>query len=134
MEHGYIDEGEWHARQARYDEALRAAFQWWYDYSNSMVEQYPDAKVPNDVLLDLYARYKQATVGDVVERKIGFFDLRNKAKQAAWTAMRGIDPRRAMEMYVVRLYDYDTAERARLGWPPLVDAPVPWWRQPPLAQ
>lgn len=40
-------------------------------------------------LLDLYALFKQATVGDNKESKPGMFQLKGKAKHEAWLAKKG---------------------------------------------
>lgn len=45
---------------------------------------------PNqDELLNLYAWYKQVTVGDVNTERPGFFDLEGKAKWDAWSKVKG---------------------------------------------
>jgi all-trans-retinol dehydrogenase (NAD+) len=54
----------------------------------------------NDVLLQLYALYKQATEGDVTGRRPGFTDFRGRAKYDAWAGVRGTSQEEAMEAYV----------------------------------
>ncbi len=43
----------------------------------------------NDILLNLYALYKQATEGDVRGKKPGVFDLKGRKKFEAWEALKG---------------------------------------------
>lgn len=43
----------------------------------------------NDELLEVYALYKQATVGDNTTAKPGMFDLKGKAKWSAWDGKKG---------------------------------------------
>lgn len=54
----------------------------------------------NDVLLALYALFKQATVGDVVGTRPGMLDLRGRAKFDAWAQRRGTAPDAAMTAYI----------------------------------
>lgn len=44
----------------------------------------------NDELLKLYALFKQGTVGDNTTDKPGMFDLKGKAKWAAWDEKKGM--------------------------------------------
>lgn len=43
----------------------------------------------NDELLELYALYKQGTVGDNTTAKPGIFDMKGKAKWTAWDGKKG---------------------------------------------
>lgn len=54
----------------------------------------------NDTLLDLYALYKQATVGDADGKRPGFADLIGRAKYDAWAAIKGASREEAMQRYV----------------------------------
>lgn len=55
----------------------------------------------NDVLLQLYSLFKQATEGDVnIEKPTNFFDLAGIAKYNAWEALKGIDKEAAMQQYI----------------------------------
>ena len=64
--------------------------------SKSLAEK-PD----NDVLLQLYALYKQSTGGDVSgEAPTNPFDFVNKAKYEAWSSLKGKSSAEAMEQYV----------------------------------
>ncbi len=54
----------------------------------------------NDELLDLYALYKQATVGDATGKRPGMLDLKGRAKFDAWEGRKGTSKDKAMEAYV----------------------------------
>lgn len=54
----------------------------------------------NDVLLQLYALYKQATEGDVAGKRPGFTDMVGRAKYDAWAGFKGITSDDAMTRYV----------------------------------
>ena len=55
---------------------------------------------PNDVLLELYGLYKQATQGDVAGDRPGGFDFRGGAKYDAWARNRGMPADEAKQAYV----------------------------------
>ena len=58
-------------------------------------------KPGNDILLQLYSLYKQATEGDVnTEAPANMFDFVNKAKHDAWSSLRGKSPDDAMQEYI----------------------------------
>ena len=57
-------------------------------------------KKPDKEKLDLYALFKQSTVGDVNIPKPGMFALKDKAKWEAWTGKKGMTKEKAMEEYV----------------------------------
>lgn len=54
----------------------------------------------NATLLQLYALYKQATVGDNTEKKPGFSDMVGRAKWDAWNGLKGTASEAAMQSYV----------------------------------
>ncbi len=54
----------------------------------------------NDVLLKLYALYKQATAGDVSGRRPGFTDFAGRAKYDAWKKLKGTSQEEAMQAYI----------------------------------
>ncbi len=60
------------------------------------LEKRPD----NEVLLRLYALYKQGADGDVSGAKPGFFDFVGTAKYEAWEKLRGMSADEAMKKYV----------------------------------
>lgn len=59
------------------------------------------AKRPNnDVLLELYGLFKQATEGDVSGKRPGMLDLRGRAKWDAWASRKGMSADKARDAYV----------------------------------
>ncbi|XP_065203680.1 acyl-CoA-binding protein homolog 1-like isoform X2 [Planococcus citri] len=54
----------------------------------------------NEELLELYALFKQATVGDVNTDRPGIFDLKGKAKWDAWNGKKDTPSDKAKEEYV----------------------------------
>ncbi len=58
-------------------------------------------KPGNDILLQLYALYKQSTEGDVnIEAPANPFDFVAKAKYNAWDELRGKSKEVAMQGYI----------------------------------
>ena len=58
-------------------------------------------KPSNEVLLQLYSLYKQATSGDVnTEPPSNTFDFVNKAKYDAWAGLKGKSKETAMQEYI----------------------------------
>jgi diazepam-binding inhibitor (GABA receptor modulator, acyl-CoA-binding protein) len=57
-------------------------------------------KPANDVLLKLYALYKQATEGDVQGERPGGFDFKGAAKYDAWEKLKGKDSETAKQEYI----------------------------------
>jgi len=58
-------------------------------------------KPSNDVMLKLYAFYKQATEGDInIEEPANAFDFVAKAKYNAWAEIKGTPKESAMQDYV----------------------------------
>ncbi|MFZ5895713.1 MAG: acyl-CoA-binding protein [Myxococcota bacterium] len=53
-----------------------------------------------DELLELYALYKQATLGDVQGDRPGMLDFKGRAKYDAWAARKSTPPEAAMTAYV----------------------------------
>ncbi|HET9932277.1 MAG TPA: acyl-CoA-binding protein [Polyangiaceae bacterium] len=53
-----------------------------------------------DELLELYALYKQATVGDVQGERPGMLDFKGRAKYDAWAARKSTSSEQAMTGYV----------------------------------
>lgn len=54
----------------------------------------------NSTLLKLYGLYKQATAGDVTEKKPGFSDMVGRAKWDAWNGLKGRSSDEAMQQYI----------------------------------
>jgi acyl-CoA-binding protein len=57
-------------------------------------------KLPQDVMLRLYAYYKQATFGTFEHSKISTKDLRNAFKTNAWMQISHLSPEEAKELYI----------------------------------
>ncbi|CAG12825.1 unnamed protein product, partial [Tetraodon nigroviridis] len=54
----------------------------------------------NTELGELYALYKQATVGDVNVDRPGMLDFKGRAKWDAWNTKKGVSKEEAMTAYV----------------------------------
>lgn len=74
---------------------VHAAFEAAVLNSKNLVER-PD----NATLLKIYALYKQATTGDVADKKPGFSDMVGRAKWDAWNGLKGTSREDAMQQYV----------------------------------
>lgn len=61
--------------------------------------------VPSDNdLLELYALFKQGTVGDAdPSKKPGMFDLKGKAKFEAWSGKKGVSKDDAQKAYIAKV-------------------------------
>jgi diazepam-binding inhibitor (GABA receptor modulator, acyl-CoA-binding protein) len=64
--------------------------------NSKKLSQRPD----NATLLKIYGLYKQATLGDVTEKKPGFGDMIGRAKWDAWNACKGTSGDDARQQYV----------------------------------
>jgi acyl-CoA-binding protein len=71
-------------------------------FENAMAKSKTLSEKPsNEILLQLYSLYKQATSGDVnTEPPSNPFDFVNKAKHDAWAALKGKSKETAMQEYV----------------------------------
>ena len=75
---------------------------------SDLAQQFADAQAKikpvtglgNDVLLDLYALYKQATSGDVSGSRPGMLDVKGRAKYDAWAKRKGLTKDAAMQQYI----------------------------------
>jgi acyl-CoA-binding protein len=54
----------------------------------------------NDVLLKLYALYKQGSEGDNTGKRPGFTDMVGRAKFDAWAELKGTEQKVAMQQYI----------------------------------
>ncbi|XOZ32454.1 acyl-CoA-binding protein [Halomonadaceae bacterium KBTZ08] len=59
-----------------------------------------DFEPSNDLKLQFYALYKQATEGDVKGKKPGLLDQVGRAKYNAWEKVKGTSSEDAMQQYV----------------------------------
>ncbi|KAK2839375.1 hypothetical protein Q5P01_013115 [Channa striata] len=58
------------------------------------------AKPTEDEMLQVYALFKQATVGDVNTARPGMFDFTGKAKWDAWEKLKGKGKEDSMNEYI----------------------------------
>lgn len=54
----------------------------------------------NDVLLKLYALYKQGSAGDVSGKRPGMTNFKGRAKFDAWASLKGTSAEEAQRQYV----------------------------------
>lgn len=59
-----------------------------------------------DVLLELYAFYKQGTAGDCNTSKPGIFNIQSRAKWNAWNDLRGMTKEQARIKYVEKILSH----------------------------
>ncbi|KAK7086122.1 hypothetical protein SK128_026384 [Halocaridina rubra] len=61
------------------------------------------SKRPNDdEMLEIYALFKQGTVGDCNTDRPGMMDFKGKAKWDAWNGKKGMTKDAAMEAYITK--------------------------------
>jgi len=60
----------------------------------------PVTGLGSDVMLDLYALYKQSTSGDVSGDRPGMLDVKGRAKYDAWAKKKGMSKDAAMQAYI----------------------------------
>ena len=71
------------------------------DFEQAALKVKSLAERPDDqTMLQLYALYKQGSVGDVQGAKPGFFDFVGTAKYEAWEALKGTSLEEAQQRYV----------------------------------
>ena len=66
--------------------------------------QHLPTRPDNDTLLQIYALYKQATVGDATGARPGFTDFVGRAKYDAWAKLKGTAKDQAMHDYIVLIH------------------------------
>jgi len=62
-----------------------------------------DFKPSNEMKLEFYALYKQATEGDVSGKRPGMMDFVGRAKYDAWEKLKGMSGEEAMQQYINKL-------------------------------
>ncbi len=62
-----------------------------------------DFRPSNDLKLEFYGLYKQATEGDVSGKRPGMMDFVGRAKYDAWAELKGTTSDEAMQRYIDRL-------------------------------
>ena len=77
--------------------------------SDELAEKFAEAQArvktlttapPNEQLLELYALYKQGSLGDVQGERPGRLKFRDRAKYDAWAGKRGMAQAEAQQAYV----------------------------------
>lgn len=64
-----------------------------------------DFKPSNELKLEMYALFKQATEGDVNGKKPGLTDFVGRMKYSAWENLKGMSSDKAMQTYVNKVGD-----------------------------
>ena len=66
----------------------------------------------NDIMLQLYALYKQANEGDVTGDRPGFADFEGRAKYDSWNKLQGKSGENAKQEYIslVEILEQEVAE------------------------
>lgn len=64
-----------------------------------------DFKPSNELKLEMYALFKQATEGDVSGKKPGLTDFVGRMKYSAWENLKGTSSEKAMQTYVNKVND-----------------------------
>ncbi|WP_372964199.1 acyl-CoA-binding protein [Marinobacter sp.] len=62
-----------------------------------------DFQPSNELKLEFYALYKQATEGDVSGKRPGMMDFVGRAKYDAWEKLKGASSDEAMQKYIDKL-------------------------------
>lgn len=62
-----------------------------------------DFQPSNEMKLEFYALYKQATEGDVSGKRPGMMDFVARAKFDAWDKLKGTSSEEAMQQYIDKL-------------------------------
>jgi acyl-CoA-binding protein len=70
-----------------------------FEAAQARVKSFRSTPGPSD-LLELYALFKQATVGDVTGTRPGMLDLKGRAKFDAWEKKKGLAKEAAEAAYV----------------------------------
>lgn len=70
-----------------------------FESAQARVKALPFTPNPAE-LLELYALFKQATVGDVSGARPGVFDLKGRAKFDAWGKKKGLPSEAAQNAYI----------------------------------
>lgn len=62
-------------------------------------------KLADDKKLEIYALFKQSTVGDVNTQRPGMLDFKGKAKWDAWNSKKGVSQEEAKQQYIELVSD-----------------------------
>lgn len=64
-------------------------------------------QLPDETLLYLYARFKQATEGRCATKKPGFFEFQARKKWEAWNSLTDLSQEEAKEQYIEKIKELD---------------------------
>jgi acyl-CoA-binding protein len=67
---------------------------------NAVQNNKPTKPIANDIKLQMYALYKQATLGDISGKKPSALDMVGRAKYTAWEALKGLSIEEAKRRYI----------------------------------
>ena len=62
-----------------------------------------DFKPSNELKLDMYSLFKQATEGDVTGKRPGMTNFVGRAKWDAWNKLKGMSAEDAMQTYIEKI-------------------------------
>jgi diazepam-binding inhibitor (GABA receptor modulator, acyl-CoA-binding protein) len=78
------------------------------DFESAQIRVKQLKKTPGPLeLLELYALFKQGTLGDAQGKRPGMLDVRGRAKFDAWSAKKGMKPEAAQAAYVKMVSDLE---------------------------
>ena len=69
-------------------------------FADAQAKIKPVTGLGNDVMLDLYALYKQGTTGNATGDRPAMLDIKGRAKYDAWAKHKGMTKDAAMEAYI----------------------------------
>ncbi len=69
-------------------------------FADAQAKIKPVTGLGNDVMLALYALFKQASTGDATGSRPGMLDIKGRAKFDAWAKHKGMSRDAAMEAYI----------------------------------
>lgn len=69
-------------------------------FADAQAKIKPVTGLGNDVLLELYALFKQATAGNPTGDRPGMLDIKGRAKYDAWAKKQGLSKDAAMQQYI----------------------------------
>ena len=80
-----------------------------FKYAAERVTQL-NKRPPNDIMLQLYALYKQGNEGDVTGERPGFADFEGRAKFDSWNKLQGKSLEDAKQEYIVLVVQLEQEE------------------------
>ena len=80
-----------------------------FKYAAERVTQL-NKRPPNDIMLQLYALYKQGNQGDVTGERPGFADFEGRAKFDSWNKLQGKSLEDAKQEYIALVVQLEQEE------------------------